>query len=134
MRTLWLVAVAGCAQYPEVIDFEAQQDGDKLDAFDPREVEELVFSDDLPVDVSFLVTFDETMTLPSAREGIWIEDADGVALDVELEARLQAITVLPQEPLVAGENHTLVVQSSVADNSGAEMLGGYRVAFYTEEE
>lgn len=44
---------------------------------------------------------------------------------------LQTVSVVPQRPLAPGENHTLVVEAAIEDNSGTAMLGGYRIAFFT---
>jgi ribosome biogenesis SPOUT family RNA methylase Rps3 len=130
----WTVAVAaGCSSFPDVVLVEALVDGEAVDELDPHAVDELVFADDLPPGTTFRVTFDETMSLPTAREAMWVEDADGVALAVAVDARLQEIEVAPVDPLEVDQNHTLVVESSVQDNNGNAMLSGYRVAFYVAE-
>ena len=134
-KSLWMVFSWGVAQgcsVPDVVGIDAV-DGDVVASLNPDEVEETVFEDDLPVTVSFDVSFDETMSLPSARDNIWIEDAEGVELDVDLEARLQTITVVPSGPLEPAQNHTLVIQAAIQDNNETSMISGYRVAFFTAE-
>lgn len=125
--------VAGCTQFPDLVQVDALQGDATVGDLDPHAVDETVFEDDLPVDVWFDLEFDETMKLTSAREHVWIEDQDGVQLGVELSARLQTISVVPIDVLAPAQNHTLVIEAAITDNSDTSMLGGYRIAFYTAE-
>ena len=123
--------VGGCITVPSVVQIDAA-DGDSIVAtLDPGDVKETAFNVDLPTGVVFDVTFDETMDLPSARENLWIEDQEGQVIGVEIDARLETLTVTPTSTLAAGQNHTLVIGDDVSDINGIEMLFGYRVAFYT---
>jgi hypothetical protein len=132
-RLLCLLPLAACGSIPDVLVIEAVQGDDVVSTLEPQEVEETVFQEDLPADVTFRIEFDETMKLTSARENIWIEDQEEGELPVAVDARLQMLTVSPQEPLEAGQNHTLVIESAIQDNNGTAMLSGYRVVFFTEE-
>lgn len=123
---------SGCAGFPDVTTVEALDQSGVVATLAPTD--EAAFTDDLPTHVSFALVFDETMALPSARDHVHIEDEDGAEVDITLDARLERIEVSPTERLAAGLNHTLVIDAAVEDNSGNEMLSGYRIAFYTEEE
>ena len=98
-----------------MVEIEATQAGEPIGAVDPH-VDEWVFEDDLPVDVGFAIAFDEPVTLPSAREGVWIEDPEGVELAVNVTARLDAIEIAPRAPLGAAQNHVLVLSTRIRDN------------------
>ena len=134
MRWCLVMMAAGCAGLPDVTTVDALQDGDVLATLAPADVDETVFTEDLPVSVTFALTFDETMSLPSARDHVRIEDEDGGELDVDLDARLERIEVTPSDALEPGRNHTLVVDAAGEDHSGTAMLSGYRLSFYTAEE
>jgi hypothetical protein len=123
----------GCAQLPDVVRVDAVQGDTSLADIDPNAVDETVFDLDLPIDVAFDVVFDETMQLPSARDHVRVEDQEGDAIDVDISARLQTLRVTPWELLEAGQNHTLVIEAAIEDNSGTTMLEGYRIAFFTAE-
>jgi hypothetical protein len=132
-RVLALLPLAACGSIPDVLVIEAVQGDDVLSTLEPQEVEETAFEEDLPADVTFRIEFDETMKLTSAREHIWIEDQEEGELPVQVDARLQMLTVEPEETLEGGQNHTLVIESAIQDNGGTSMLSGYRVVFFTEE-
>ena len=130
--TAWLALFGiGCGGIPEVVQIDAL-DGDAIVATLADGIaNDDVFTNDLPNTVSFDITFDETMALPSARENVWIEDQDGGQLSVDIDGRLSVISVFPTGPLDPGENHTLVMKGGLEDNSGRALITGYRIAFFT---
>lgn len=137
MSVRWAIVglgfVGGCAQFPDLVKIDALQGDGSVADLDPHAVDETVFEEELPVDVWFDLAFDETMNLPSARENVFIEDQEGVQLEVDLSARLQTLSVVPSEPLEPAQNHTLVIQAAIRDNSETSMISGYRIAFYTAD-
>ncbi len=127
-----VVLSAGCT-VPSLIQIDALDGEDLVASLSPGDVTETVFDVDLPTDVLFELTFDETIALPSARENLWIEDQEGQPYNIEIEARLQTLSILPGS-LAPGENHTVVIMDDLEDNNGTERLFGYRIAFFTEPE
>jgi hypothetical protein len=128
----WLTLGCGSdINWPDVISVEAWQGDAQVELLELSEVNEDAFIGDIPVDVFFLINFDETMDLTTAEENIWIEDAARTQFDVTLTARLAVITVTPNAPLQAGQNHTLHIGDDIADIAGHELLNGYDISFYT---
>jgi len=125
----------GCSSdinWPDVLSVDAMQGDDLVETVELSEVNEDAFTGDIPVDVYFLVHFDETMDLASAQENMWIEDAMRTQIDVTLSARLEVITVTPASgALEGGQNHVLHIGDDIEDINGHELLNGYDVTFYT---
>lgn len=128
---LWVLLGIGCADRSEVVRIKALDGDEVIDSVYPTEPGELVFSEDLPVDVAFEIEFSETVSLPSAREAIWLEDQESNPLAVELTARLQDVGVIPVERLAAGQNHTLILAGEITNVEGDTSSIDHRVVFFT---
>ena len=129
------ILIFGCGSdynWPDVIHVEAMQGDTVVEDLVLSEINEDAFSGDIPVDVSFRIYFDETMQLPTAQENIWIANAMGTQIDVDVTARLEVVTATPSMgDLEPGQNHTLHIGDDIKDVAGHELLNGYDISFYT---
>lgn len=134
LAPLLLLFTAGCSDYnlPDVVSVDAMGGESVVEAIELAELSEDQFDAEMPVDVSFIIHFDETMDFASCQEFIWIEDQMRTPLDVTIEARLEDVTVtLASGDLEPGQNHTLHIGDDIEDINGWEMINGYDISFYT---
>lgn len=135
-NTLLLLAIfgMGCGQLPEVTQIDALEGESVVATIADDVAGDAVFEEDLPVGVSFDVTFTKPMSITSAQEHIWIEDETGGKVDVEIDGRLSVLTVIPSAVLAPESNHLLVIEAGTESSAGKSMLSGYNIAFYTAAE
>jgi len=133
---LGLLLLGGCGSdynLPDVESVDAMQGDTLIEAYVPSETSEDAFSEMMPVDVHFVIHFDETMDLTSLEEYVYFNDARQNKLDATISSRLSTVTVrLASGTFDADMDNFLFIGDDVEDINGWEMLNGYNIAFHTE--
>ena len=91
----------------------------------------------LPGDVDamsiFVVTYDEPIDLTTAKEHIYLTEADGGTVDIDITQRRLDVIITPEDGLVPDLNHELVIEGGIDDAAGNTDFTEYVISLYVSE-
>jgi len=129
-----LAATTACGDLGDAVleSVSVQADGQTVQTLDVDLSGNNFFENPVPTNSTFVISYDEPIDLTTAREHIYLNDAVGSSLGIQVSQRLTDVIVTPAQPMVAGQNHTLLIEAGIDDVSGNTDHDSYYISLYVE--
>ena len=114
---------------PKVVDVTVVTDGVAGTVTDVSYISETTINEDVPVDATLRLTFDEPVQLSSVESRVRLFDDSEEPFELAFSQRLDAIDVSAIDGFGQG-NHILEVDNGIEDASGNPTIQNYDIVFF----
>jgi hypothetical protein len=132
---LALFGAAACEESdvtdPEVTAVRVEQGGNVIAEIAPSGLSDTTIMEEVPLDATLVVVFNEPVNLSSATERIRLTDTSGGEYVITVKQKLTELDVAPEGMFDPETNHVLEIDKDIEDTSGEKTDRNLKVNFFT---